>query len=490
MREGNRVLVEVRFDHGAEAGVEDLRQAGAEVVNVSQRYQTVTVAARPADLAAIGVVARVGGVTEVLAPIVRAAGCPSGATVSEGDTQLNAAGARSSSRSTAAASPSASSPTLSTARPPRFRRPDRHPRPRRRARRRSAGDGQPLWEHRAGWRPRRLRRRRRRRGPGDGPDRPRPRPRRQHRLRHRLHRRNGLREQHPPPRRRRRQGDRRRRRLLRRALLPGRADRHRRQRSHRRRRLLLLLSRQRQPDRRSRPRHRLLGSAGIPGLRTCPAALVELSEEVEEKKNWRLGLHPRACMDFDPGDETTTFGITVAKRGDADRRPAMGRTVERGADRPRRLPDRLEERRSGGRGGIEDNVATSAPEAGRGLPVGKRNGSERRRCSWSVNRFYGGEPTTRGSSSPCCKTAAASPRPSTRNPPAGTSSGRPSSAKREPRPRSGSARSATATAPSRSATPRAVRSSTTSARSSTLRPRRRPASRSSPSPISSPPIAA
>ncbi len=96
LREGNRVLAEVRFESGAAAATDALRAAGAKVVDVSPRYQTVTVAAKPAELPAIGEVARVGGVTEVLTPIIRAAGCPSGATVSEGDAQLNAAGARSS----------------------------------------------------------------------------------------------------------------------------------------------------------------------------------------------------------------------------------------------------------------------------------------------------------------------------------------------------------------------------------------------------------
>ena len=96
LREGNRVLAEVRFESGAAAAAEDLRAAGAKVVDISPRYQTVTVAAKPDELTAIGEVPRVGGVTEVLAPIVRAVGCPSGATVSEGDSQLNAAGARSS----------------------------------------------------------------------------------------------------------------------------------------------------------------------------------------------------------------------------------------------------------------------------------------------------------------------------------------------------------------------------------------------------------
>jgi Subtilase family len=94
LREGNRVLVDVRFDHGAAAGADALRTAGAKIVNVSQRYQTVTVAATPASLRNLAGVARVQGVTEDLAPIVSAT-CPSGAVVSEGDGQLRASSARS-----------------------------------------------------------------------------------------------------------------------------------------------------------------------------------------------------------------------------------------------------------------------------------------------------------------------------------------------------------------------------------------------------------
>ncbi len=89
VREGNRVLVEVRFDEGAAAGVEDLRQAGAEVVNVSQQYQTVTVAAKPEELRALNGVPRVAGAKEVLAPITYST-CPSGEVVSEGVQQLHA----------------------------------------------------------------------------------------------------------------------------------------------------------------------------------------------------------------------------------------------------------------------------------------------------------------------------------------------------------------------------------------------------------------
>lgn len=94
LRDGNRVLVNVRFERGAANSVGALRTAGAEIIDASQRYQTVTVAARPTELPALGRVAGVAGVTEVLTPILRAAKCPSGAVVSEGDNQLNAASAR------------------------------------------------------------------------------------------------------------------------------------------------------------------------------------------------------------------------------------------------------------------------------------------------------------------------------------------------------------------------------------------------------------
>ncbi|HSR94183.1 MAG TPA: S8 family serine peptidase [Solirubrobacterales bacterium] len=93
LREGNRVLVDVRFDRGAAGGVDDLRAAGAEIVNVSTRYQTVTVAAKPSELRKLSTVPRVAAATEVLTPIA-ASTCPSGVAVSEGDAQLRAAEAR------------------------------------------------------------------------------------------------------------------------------------------------------------------------------------------------------------------------------------------------------------------------------------------------------------------------------------------------------------------------------------------------------------
>jgi subtilase family protein len=93
LRQGNRIVAYVRFESGAAAGVEALREAGARIVDVSRRYQTVTVAVPPAALPKLGEVARVGGVTEALAPIVRGVDC-GGAVRSEGDAQLEAARAR------------------------------------------------------------------------------------------------------------------------------------------------------------------------------------------------------------------------------------------------------------------------------------------------------------------------------------------------------------------------------------------------------------
>ncbi|HEY5052224.1 MAG TPA: S8 family serine peptidase [Solirubrobacterales bacterium] len=106
LRRGNRVIVEARFEEGADSSLDALREAGAQVISASRRYQTVTVAATPASLAEIGEVAGVQGVSEDLAPLVSAEGplaatstmsaCAGGfgAATSEGDLQLNAMKAR------------------------------------------------------------------------------------------------------------------------------------------------------------------------------------------------------------------------------------------------------------------------------------------------------------------------------------------------------------------------------------------------------------
>jgi len=87
LRDGNRVIVEVRFDEGAVAALEELRAAAAEIVHASRRYQTVTIAVKPADLAAIAALARVAGVTEVVTPLTLGTDC-GGLVRSEGDTHL------------------------------------------------------------------------------------------------------------------------------------------------------------------------------------------------------------------------------------------------------------------------------------------------------------------------------------------------------------------------------------------------------------------
>jgi len=93
-RRGERVLATVRFEAGALAARDALRRAGARTLAASGPNQLVTVAATPAQLQEVARVPGVEGVTPVHAPVAAAATCPSGAIVSEGDTQLNAQAAR------------------------------------------------------------------------------------------------------------------------------------------------------------------------------------------------------------------------------------------------------------------------------------------------------------------------------------------------------------------------------------------------------------
>jgi len=93
-RRGRRVLADVRFSAGAIASRDELKAAGASIVAASGQYQIVTVSALPSRMSSIAHVPRVQSVTPVLAPETAAAQCPSGAIVSEGDTQLKADAAR------------------------------------------------------------------------------------------------------------------------------------------------------------------------------------------------------------------------------------------------------------------------------------------------------------------------------------------------------------------------------------------------------------
>jgi hypothetical protein len=94
VRDGSRVLVEVRFASGASDRVGAVRRTGARVEHVSDRYDTITVAALPGELKPLAQAAGVESVREVLAPILSATECH-GMVTSEGDSQLAAAPARS-----------------------------------------------------------------------------------------------------------------------------------------------------------------------------------------------------------------------------------------------------------------------------------------------------------------------------------------------------------------------------------------------------------
>lgn len=94
IREGRRVLVDVRFDAGAGEQLDALRRAGAQIVAVDRGYQTVTAAVPPEALRQLAGVSGVGSVSAVSAPLVFAGECEGGSVISEGVAQLNAKAAR------------------------------------------------------------------------------------------------------------------------------------------------------------------------------------------------------------------------------------------------------------------------------------------------------------------------------------------------------------------------------------------------------------
>jgi hypothetical protein len=106
VRDGGRVVVEARFEAGAAAAVEAVKATGAEVLNVSSRYQTLVLSVAPADLPALAAVPGILAVTPSLAPEVAALGgagtaaissnglCEGGSVISQGVQQLNVAAAR------------------------------------------------------------------------------------------------------------------------------------------------------------------------------------------------------------------------------------------------------------------------------------------------------------------------------------------------------------------------------------------------------------
>jgi hypothetical protein len=94
LHQGARVLVSVRFDHGALARRDDLRAAGGRVLSVSRRYQSATVALPPADLYSLAAIPAVASVTPIRTPMLFAANCEGGSVISEGVAQLHAKEAR------------------------------------------------------------------------------------------------------------------------------------------------------------------------------------------------------------------------------------------------------------------------------------------------------------------------------------------------------------------------------------------------------------
>lgn len=93
LRQGGRVLVRVRFDHGAIASRDEVRATGAQVLSASRRYQSATVAVVPADLEPLASVPTVAAMSPIRTPMLLAS-CEGGSIISEGVGQLNADEAR------------------------------------------------------------------------------------------------------------------------------------------------------------------------------------------------------------------------------------------------------------------------------------------------------------------------------------------------------------------------------------------------------------
>ncbi len=102
LRDGDRLIVDVRFEGGVAAGdAAAIRRAGGNVRLVSRRYGRVVAAVAPRDLRAVAAVGGVESVAEELSPMVGGAGrapACNGAATTEGDVQLRANLARNSYR--------------------------------------------------------------------------------------------------------------------------------------------------------------------------------------------------------------------------------------------------------------------------------------------------------------------------------------------------------------------------------------------------------
>ncbi|MGN6275246.1 MAG: S8 family serine peptidase [Solirubrobacterales bacterium] len=94
LRQGGRVLVNVRFEDAALARRDDLHAAGGQVLSASRRYQSATLAVPPADLRSLAAVPAVASVTPIRTPMLFAANCEGGSVISEGVARLHAKEAR------------------------------------------------------------------------------------------------------------------------------------------------------------------------------------------------------------------------------------------------------------------------------------------------------------------------------------------------------------------------------------------------------------
>jgi hypothetical protein len=94
IREDGEVLVEASFDAGAPVRLPALREAGAEIVASSGRYQVATVRVPIADLTELAAVPGVTSVTPVRAPVTRLSEPCRGSVVTEGIAQLQVEAAR------------------------------------------------------------------------------------------------------------------------------------------------------------------------------------------------------------------------------------------------------------------------------------------------------------------------------------------------------------------------------------------------------------
>ncbi len=107
-RDGGRLVVQIRTDASPSRSLGAIRDAGADVIDVSPDYNTVTAAIQERNLRTVGAIPGVVSVEEVIAPMSGAADipdgpasaagsnntCATGNATSEATTQLNAVAAR------------------------------------------------------------------------------------------------------------------------------------------------------------------------------------------------------------------------------------------------------------------------------------------------------------------------------------------------------------------------------------------------------------